>query len=902
MPASGMSFFRHPLIPAAVLSAAWLVAGAQVAVAQPVTGPLTTKQLVAAASAAGSRLANGTSAASAISGTPAAETRRGQEVRIAAGTLRPSALQSPSRDCPALSGEMTSPASQGQSSSAFQLSAELSGGCQAGAGSPRSYSDVRFEYRTGTTGAFSAIPEQAIAKTVAAGGSAVASPSLTWAAAGMTGSGVLQIEAVFSDSTGDTYTTSPVTVTLDRLGIGNRFATTAAGPAQVGLQSGDLSYTATDVSEAAGPGVTRTYNSLDTGRSVLGEGWTFSLAVAGQATAWTGITDRGSYVLLTAADGSTEDFAGSGTAGSFTGLGQAGAEGLRLTRSAAGFTLTGAGGDVITFTAAGSAHPASYLPASVSVPGTNKTFRYSYDKQGDPVLLVAADDGVAASACQSAASAAIWAASCQGLALSYDQAGELTRVTSVSRGQRAKVVATYSYTSGRLTAETGAKRTGYGYTAGLLSRVSNGGTTWLAGYGRVPGTPGYGKVTSAGGEDFEYGVPLTDAQGGPADLDAATVATWGQADPPAGATAVFPAVPGPSRWEYGQITYWDADGRTVDTAAYQSGEWAITTTQYDGYGDVTAQLTAADRDQALAAGKESASVAAELTTVSEYVTAADGSRQLADRYGPLSSVVVPGYSRQDIRSHRTYDYDAGAPSSGGPYDLVTSTTTTFSVGAGITGSTNEDPQVTKLLYAVGTDTGGWTSRTPLRTVAGRMAVPVKPAPVVTASPAASSTGEAETVTGAASGAGTVTGSASGDSGLPAGFTLPADTSAAVRAAIAYAVAQLGKPYIWGGTGPAGFDCSGLVMMAYEAAGISLPRTTFEQVQAGAAVASVSELQPGDLLFTAGSDGTATDPGHVGMYLGDGLVIQAASTGLPIMTTPLAGYWQDSTVAIRRIVS
>jgi cell wall-associated NlpC family hydrolase len=138
--------------------------------------------------------------------------------------------------------------------------------------------------------------------------------------------------------------------------------------------------------------------------------------------------------------------------------------------------------------------------------------------------------------------------------------------------------------------------------------------------------------------------------------------------------------------------------------------------------------------------------------------------------------------------------------------------------------------------------------------------------------------------------------------LPSGFSLPAGTSSAVRTAIAYAVAQLGKPYIWGGTGPAGFDCSGLVMMAYQAAGIDLPRTTFEQVFSGTAVSSLSQLEPGDLLFTAGSDGTNTDPGHVGMYIGSGLVIQAAETGEPIMVTPLAGYWQDNTLAIRRIVA
>ncbi|MGH3166930.1 MAG: C40 family peptidase [Trebonia sp.] len=147
--------------------------------------------------------------------------------------------------------------------------------------------------------------------------------------------------------------------------------------------------------------------------------------------------------------------------------------------------------------------------------------------------------------------------------------------------------------------------------------------------------------------------------------------------------------------------------------------------------------------------------------------------------------------------------------------------------------------------------------------------------------------------------------ASGTTHLPTGFTLPAGTPTPVVTAIAYAVAQLGKPYIWGGTGPAGYDCSGLVMMAYRAAGISLPRTTFQQVDAGTPVYSLSQLESGDLLFTPGSDGTAEDPGHVGMYIGtyrgQGLVIEAPETGEDIMITPLAGYWSQQTVAMRQIL-
>ena len=89
------------------------------------------------------------------------------------------------------------------------------------------------------------------------------------------------------------------------------------------------------------------------------------------------------------------------------------------------------------------------------------------------------------------------------------------------------------------------------------------------------------------------------------------------------------------------------------------------------------------------------------------------------------------------------------------------------------------------------------------------------------------------------------------------------------------------------------------MMAYRPPA-SPPRTTFQQVDAGTPVYSDSQLKPGDLLFTPGSDGTATDPGHVGMYIGSGLVIQAPQTGEDIEITPFSGYWQENTVAIRRI--
>jgi cell wall-associated NlpC family hydrolase len=116
------------------------------------------------------------------------------------------------------------------------------------------------------------------------------------------------------------------------------------------------------------------------------------------------------------------------------------------------------------------------------------------------------------------------------------------------------------------------------------------------------------------------------------------------------------------------------------------------------------------------------------------------------------------------------------------------------------------------------------------------------------------------------------------------YTQPAPSSAAVTA-IAFAIGQLGKPYRWGADGPAAFDCSGLVFAAYAAAGIAIARTTFGWRHDGPKV-PLSEIQPGDLLFSAGGDGTPANPGHVVMYLGGGLVIQAPQPGEDVQTDPL----------------
>jgi cell wall-associated NlpC family hydrolase len=133
-----------------------------------------------------------------------------------------------------------------------------------------------------------------------------------------------------------------------------------------------------------------------------------------------------------------------------------------------------------------------------------------------------------------------------------------------------------------------------------------------------------------------------------------------------------------------------------------------------------------------------------------------------------------------------------------------------------------------------------------------------------------------------SGTGSASGSASGSAAVPV-------ASPRAMSAMNVARTQLGKPYQWGGTGPNAFDCSGLVQWAYHWVGIFLPRTTWQQARAGSAV-PLFAIQPGDVVVVN------RDGSHEGIYVGNGMLLNAYDYGVGVVYTPLI---QFHIFAIRR---
>ncbi|CCH88528.1 putative peptidase [Modestobacter italicus] len=146
----------------------------------------------------------------------------------------------------------------------------------------------------------------------------------------------------------------------------------------------------------------------------------------------------------------------------------------------------------------------------------------------------------------------------------------------------------------------------------------------------------------------------------------------------------------------------------------------------------------------------------------------------------------------------------------------------------------------------------------------------------------------------------------GTTTVPAGLVINGSVQGAT--AVRYALAQLGKPYVWAAAGPDAFDCSGLTMAAWAAAGVALPHLAAGQTRSGVPEpTNLSQAVAGDLVMIPGADGTAAAPGHVGMVAGyvdapDGrhlYLVQAPMTGVPVEVTE-ATRWDGQVVAVRHI--
>jgi len=117
-------------------------------------------------------------------------------------------------------------------------------------------------------------------------------------------------------------------------------------------------------------------------------------------------------------------------------------------------------------------------------------------------------------------------------------------------------------------------------------------------------------------------------------------------------------------------------------------------------------------------------------------------------------------------------------------------------------------------------------------------------------------------------------------GFPGFFPAPPPGGSGDRATVVQAaLTQVGSPYVWGGAAPGGFDCSGLVMWAFQQAGVALPHSSQALAQGGQPVA-LSDLQPGDVLTFY------SDASHAGLYVGDGMMIHSSTYGVPVRVVPM----------------
>ncbi|SCG70491.1 RHS repeat-associated core domain-containing protein [Micromonospora halophytica] len=538
--------------------------------------------------------------------------------------------------------------------------------------------------------------------------------------------GPLQVRGVFTGGTGGT--SSPVKMTFDRDQASA--ASQGVGPGSVNLITGNYTVSDTDVSvDSFGSDltVTRSYNTRRAAETdaanMFGPGWVSGAVVEEAESPYTSLTVYGSLVQVGLPEGDTIGFT-KRTATAFDP--EIGMEFLKLTYNATGdsYSVTDEDGNTVVFTRVTGTAAGKYFPTSVTVPGSNQTSTLSWEKatvDGNEVvrptrMLAPVADGV---------NCAMLTRGCRALTFTYattttatgtaestwgDYTGRVKEIAFTAwdpdlatPAMRTVPMARYAYdNAGRLRAvwdprldwnDAGTMRQlreTYDYTAGgVLSVVKPvAEEPWQLSYTTVPGDPGAGrlyKVTrsalTAGTavQTVVYKVPVS-GTGAPYDLSPAQTSRWAQSEAPTDATAVFPAsqVPTgdpaagtlPSSYERATVTYLDANAREVNTAL-PGGH--IGATWYDQWGNTVRTLTVGNRARALAVSSSDDAAAESMLARSRStlnVYSSDGQR-LTSTLEPEHDVVLPTGVVVRGRKHTRNTYDQGAPTTGGPYNLIT---------------------------------------------------------------------------------------------------------------------------------------------------------------------------------------------------------------------------------------
>ncbi|GAA1550286.1 hypothetical protein GCM10009789_00100 [Kribbella sancticallisti] len=582
---------------------------------------------------------------------------------------------------------------------------------------------VTYQWRRGDTDAWVNIPAAHVQ--LAAGGGAVTwplptsgggqFPKLNWSiestlaavdAQSIPRDGPLQIRGTFTGGT--TASSGGVKLTFDR-----NLATAAAeeiGPGEVNLLTGNVTLSDTDVSvNSYGSDLTvsRTYNSRQSAKTdpsgMFGPGWISGAIVDEAETPYTSLDVYGSLRQVGTPDGDVVGFTARDGVNFDPEVGQ---ETLKLTYAGTTDTykLTDDQGSIVVFGRVTGAAAGKYFPTATTLPGSNQTTTYTWERVTvggaevvRPTRVVApVPDGV---------SCATLARGCRALNFTYattttatastpgDYAGRVKEISFTAwdpdlttPAMRTVPMASYSYdTAGRLRAtwdpriSTTAKET-YDYHAdGVLSTVKPvGEEPWQLSYATVANDPGIGrlqKVTrsalTAGTavETVVYKVPLS-GSGAPNDLSPGQTKRWGQLEAPTDATAVLPADQASGGLDRAKVSYLDANGRAVNVATPGGN---ITTTWYDSFSNEVRSLTAENRKRALNQSSSDNDVA-EQTLAQTYSTvnsySLDGVR-LESTLEPETEVRLADGTTTRGRQLSRKTYDQGAPTSGGPYNLVT---------------------------------------------------------------------------------------------------------------------------------------------------------------------------------------------------------------------------------------